>query len=145
MVADAFARQIAGYGLTTARILYRMPDHPSVLQEFIWQTYDLAPEFPELTRFVTFCHLAHHSERQVVQPSRPHTVVDLDPTFRRRNDCSIPAAGDGRWCPARSSTERPGLARVPCSGSPGGWTAISSTVSTCRSWLWLAARPERIA
>ena len=54
MVADAFARQMAGYGLTTARILYRMPDHPSVLQEFIWQTYDLAPEFPELTRFVTF-------------------------------------------------------------------------------------------
>ena len=54
MVSDAFARQVAGYGLTTARILYRMPDHPSVLQEFIWQTYDLAPEFPELTRFVTF-------------------------------------------------------------------------------------------
>lgn len=54
MVSDAFARQMAGYGLTTARILYRMPDHPSVLQEFIWQTFDLAPEFPELTRFVAF-------------------------------------------------------------------------------------------
>jgi uncharacterized protein Usg len=54
MVTDAFVRQVAGYGLTTARILYRMPDHPSVLQEFIWQTYDLAPEFPELSRFVTF-------------------------------------------------------------------------------------------
>lgn len=34
------------YGLVTAHILYGMPDHPSILQEFLWQTYDLAPEFP---------------------------------------------------------------------------------------------------
>lgn len=54
MASEVLSRQMAGYGLTTARILYRMPDHPSVLQEFVWQTYDLAPEFPELARFVTF-------------------------------------------------------------------------------------------
>ncbi|MDB5414992.1 MAG: Usg-like family protein [Rubritepida sp.] len=40
--------------LLTAEILYHMPDHPSVLQSFIWQKHDLAPAFPELTRFLDF-------------------------------------------------------------------------------------------
>jgi uncharacterized protein Usg len=47
-------RQLAGYGLTTAGILYRLPDHPSILQEYVWQDYDLAPRFPELNRFLAF-------------------------------------------------------------------------------------------
>lgn len=40
--------------LTTVEILYHMPDHPAVLQSFIWQKHDLAPGFPELTRFLDF-------------------------------------------------------------------------------------------
>ncbi|GGG50005.1 protein usg [Caldovatus sediminis] len=40
--------------LTTAEILYHMPDHPGVLQTFIWQKIDLAPHFPELNRFLDF-------------------------------------------------------------------------------------------
>ena len=47
-------RQLSGYGLTTAHILYRLPDHPSFLQSYVWQEYDLAPEFPELVRFLDF-------------------------------------------------------------------------------------------
>ncbi|MDP3256118.1 usg protein [Bosea sp. (in: a-proteobacteria)] len=54
MASSDFARQIAGYGLTTAGILYRMPDHPAILQEYVWQDYDLAPRFPELNRFLEF-------------------------------------------------------------------------------------------
>ena len=38
--------------LTTAEILYRLPDHPSLLQQFVWQTHDLAPRFPVLGRFL---------------------------------------------------------------------------------------------
>ena len=34
------------YRLTTAEIIYRMPDHPDLLQSFIWQKLDLAPDFP---------------------------------------------------------------------------------------------------
>jgi uncharacterized protein Usg len=49
-----FRRQLEGYGLTTASILYRLPDHPALLQEFIWQDYDLFPDFPVLTRFIDF-------------------------------------------------------------------------------------------
>lgn len=54
MVSEDFIRQLKGYGLTTATILYRMPDHPSVLQTFIWQHYDLAPRFPILRDFLDF-------------------------------------------------------------------------------------------
>lgn len=54
MTARDMELMLEGYGLTTAEILYRMPDHPSLIQTFVWQTYDLAPRFPELTRFLEF-------------------------------------------------------------------------------------------
>src|SRR5690349_2498411 len=31
--------------LTTTQILYRMPDHPSLLQTYVGQNYDLFPKF----------------------------------------------------------------------------------------------------
>ena len=40
--------------LTTAEILYHMPDHPTLLQTFLWQEYDIAPDFPMLRRFLSF-------------------------------------------------------------------------------------------
>ncbi|MFT5849826.1 MAG: hypothetical protein ACI9H6_000648 [Patiriisocius sp.] len=43
-----------GYGLTTAKLIYRMPDHQSVLNTFTWQQYDLAPGHPELHGFIEF-------------------------------------------------------------------------------------------
>jgi uncharacterized protein Usg len=46
--------QVRGYRLTTAEIIYRLPDHPALLQTFIWQKFDLAPEFPELNKFLEF-------------------------------------------------------------------------------------------
>ena len=49
-----FRKQLAGYGLTTAEILYRMPDHPALLQSYIWQDYDLCPDFPVLRKFLDF-------------------------------------------------------------------------------------------
>ncbi|WP_230533292.1 usg protein [Microvirga roseola] len=49
-----FVRQLAGYGLTTAQILYRIPDHLSLVQEYVWQDYDLYPDFPTLTKFLAF-------------------------------------------------------------------------------------------
>ena len=46
--------QLKGYRLATAEITYRLPDHPSLLQTFVWQHYDLAPGYPELRRFLAF-------------------------------------------------------------------------------------------
>ena len=42
------------YRLTTAAIVYRLPDAPDELQTFIWQKFDLAPDFPELSKFLEF-------------------------------------------------------------------------------------------
>jgi uncharacterized protein Usg len=46
--------KLRGYRLTTAEILYHMPDHPGVLQSFIWQDLDLVPGFPVLNKFLRF-------------------------------------------------------------------------------------------
>jgi uncharacterized protein Usg len=50
----SFRAQLAGYSLTTAEILYRLPDHPALLQTFIWQEYDVHPRFPRLLGFLDF-------------------------------------------------------------------------------------------
>ena len=42
------------YRLTTAEIIYHLPDHPDLLQSFIWQRLDVAPDFPELRRFLEY-------------------------------------------------------------------------------------------
>ena len=52
--SEDFKKQLDGYGLTTAQILYRLPDHPHLLQTFVWQEYDLFPQFPTLSRFLGF-------------------------------------------------------------------------------------------
>jgi uncharacterized protein Usg len=51
---EEFLRQLRGERLTTASVLYYMPDSPALLQEFVWQTLDLAPEFPRIHRFLDF-------------------------------------------------------------------------------------------
>jgi uncharacterized protein Usg len=49
-----FSALLHGYSLTTAEILYHLPDHPRLLQSYIWQDYDLHPRFPKLTGFLQF-------------------------------------------------------------------------------------------
>ena len=46
--------QLRGYRLTTAEILYHLPDHPDLIQSFVWQHLDIAPEYPVLRRFLDF-------------------------------------------------------------------------------------------
>ena len=50
----AIELQMKDYRLTTADILYHLPDHPDLLQRYVWQEYDLAPHFPELQKFLNF-------------------------------------------------------------------------------------------
>lgn len=47
-------RMMRDYRLTTAEIVYHLPDHPRLLQSFIWQELDLAPKFPTLKKFLDF-------------------------------------------------------------------------------------------
>jgi uncharacterized protein Usg len=50
----SLSQQLKDYRLTTAEILYHTPDHPGILQSFIWQDLDLAPKYPVLRRFLDF-------------------------------------------------------------------------------------------
>lgn len=77
-----FQLSMAGYGLTTAEIHYRLPDHPSLLQTFLWQAYDLAPAFPTLRRFLDFwnsdlegaLHSVRVAHQRLIKPSEFHAV-----------------------------------------------------------------------
>jgi uncharacterized protein Usg len=72
MVSADFRRQLEGFGLTTANILYRMPDHPAILQSFVLQLYDLHPHFPELRKFLDFW------SRELAGPLHSVTVAHAD-------------------------------------------------------------------
>lgn len=73
-----FELLVKDYRLTTAEILYHMPDHPSLLQTYVWQEIDLAPKFPQLHRFLEFweakldgrLHSVKIASAQLIQPSR---------------------------------------------------------------------------
>ncbi|PTW61713.1 uncharacterized protein Usg [Breoghania corrubedonensis] len=78
MACSQLSAQMRGYGLTTAEILYHLPDHPGLLQTFLWQTWDLAPRFPELRRFLDFwskeldgsLHSVRFAHKGVIGPAR---------------------------------------------------------------------------
>jgi len=53
-MADLGIQVVKDYRLTTAKILYHLPDYPAFLQEYVWQDYDIAPQFPELGKFLQF-------------------------------------------------------------------------------------------
>ncbi len=53
-VDQDFYSQLQGRRLTTAEVLYYMPAHPSLLQSFLWQTVDEAPNFPRIHQFLDF-------------------------------------------------------------------------------------------
>jgi len=78
--------QLEGWRLTTAEILYHLPDHPLLLQSFIWQQLDLAPRYPELRRFLDFwslnldgkLHSVKVAQAPLISPPRwRHAAVSL--------------------------------------------------------------------
>ena len=77
-VRTEFEQQLRGRRLTTAQIVYYMPDHPGLLQEFLWQTLDEAPDFPRIQRFLDFwrreidavIHSVQVSHAGLVSPAR---------------------------------------------------------------------------
>jgi uncharacterized protein Usg len=74
----SFQRQLKGYSLATAEILYRMPDHPTILQTYIWQEYDLAPHFPELRRFLDFWTRSLHGALHTVRVAHAELLKPTD-------------------------------------------------------------------
>lgn len=69
-----FVRQLEGYGLSTVEIHYFMPDHPSLLQLFVMQQYDLAPSFPELDRFLAYWRAEIEAVLHSVRVAHKHLI-----------------------------------------------------------------------
>ncbi len=87
MVSKDFQKQLSGYGLTTANILYRRPDHPWLLQSYVWQAYDLCPAFPELQRFLAFWRKSLEGDLHTVTVAhsrmiKPAELRAIDGVFR---------------------------------------------------------------
>jgi uncharacterized protein Usg len=74
----SLAMQLKDYRMTTAEILYHMPDHPGILQTFIWQDLDIAPSYPVLCKFLGFwrreldgkVHSVRVASAELVRPVR---------------------------------------------------------------------------
>jgi len=54
MEQNELRMRLQGWRLTTAEVLYYMPDHPSLIQSFVWQTLDLAPDYPRIQKFLDY-------------------------------------------------------------------------------------------
>jgi uncharacterized protein Usg len=74
-MASALERQLAGYSLTTAEIFYRLPDHPAILQSYVWQDYDQAPEFPVLETFLDFWRREIEGQLHSVKVAYQHLIT----------------------------------------------------------------------
>jgi uncharacterized protein Usg len=74
MVSKDFLLSLNGYGLTTAEIHYRIPDHPKLLQQFIWQEYDIAPLFPMLKKFLDFWQRELDGALHTVRVAHNHLI-----------------------------------------------------------------------
>ena len=74
---------LRGYRLTTAEVFYRMPDYRNVLNTFVWQHYDLAPDHPRLFEFIEFwqreiegpIHSVRFTHRKLIGPGEWRHVV----------------------------------------------------------------------
>jgi len=77
MAGSDFERQMRGYGLSLVEIHYFLPDHPSLLQQFVLQQYDIAPRFPALRDYLDFwrrdieaaIHSVRLSHQHLISPS----------------------------------------------------------------------------
>jgi uncharacterized protein Usg len=67
-----------GYRLTTAEILYRRPDHPVLLQSYVWQEYDMIPDFPVLNKFLRFWKDRLDGELHSVRVAATGIIAPLD-------------------------------------------------------------------
>jgi len=76
---------LKGYGLTTAEFTYHMPDYAHVLNTYVWQDYDLAPDHDRLLKFVEFwqreldgpLHSVRFTHRKMISPGEWRNVKGI--------------------------------------------------------------------
>ncbi|MDP6428592.1 MAG: Usg family protein [Rhodospirillales bacterium] len=75
---------LKGYCLTTAEVLYRIPDYPHLLQSFIWQTLDLPPDYPTLVKFLNYWE--HNLDGSIHSVSVASNLLIKPASMRRVDD-----------------------------------------------------------
>jgi Usg protein, probable subunit of phosphoribosylanthranilate isomerase len=78
---------LRGLRITTAQIYYHMPDHPDLVNWFLWQEYDHPPKLPRLHGFLKWwdanldgkLHSVRVCVRGVIQPT---DLTHLEQEFR---------------------------------------------------------------
>jgi uncharacterized protein Usg len=88
-MADFETQFVKDYRLTTAEIVYHLPDYPDFLQSYIWQEYDIAPKFPVLHGFLEFwsreldgkLHSVYLASKEIITPSDTH-FFDVELTLQ---------------------------------------------------------------
>ena len=76
---------LKGYGLTTAEFTYHMPDYSHVLNTYVWQDYDLAPDHERLFKFVELwqreldgpLHSVRFTHRKMISPGEWRNVKGI--------------------------------------------------------------------
>jgi len=55
-VSQDFQKQVEGFGLTTAHVVYYCPDARNIINPnwILWQEYDLFPKFPRLMQYLDY-------------------------------------------------------------------------------------------
>jgi len=86
-MARDLERMFQDYRLTTAEILYHFPDHPHILQAYIWQELDIAPKFPVLHKFLAFWE--RELEGKLHSVSVAHVGVISPAEFRHGSEFRI--------------------------------------------------------
>ncbi len=82
MQTSDFEKQLNDFRLTTAEILYHMPDAYHLLQSFVWQELDKAPGFPALQKFLDYwesnldgkLHSVRIAQARLIRPSELRAV-----------------------------------------------------------------------
>lgn len=83
MRSSDLSLQLQGWRLTTVDVLYYIPDHPALLQSFVWQTLDLAPKYPRIHQFLDYwrreidavIHSVQLASGEMIAPGRVNTAT----------------------------------------------------------------------
>ena len=73
-----FLKQLQGYGLSTVEISYYMPDHPALVQLFVYQHYDVAPKFPVLRDFLDHWRREIEAALHSVRVAHKHLIAPTE-------------------------------------------------------------------
>jgi len=49
-----FSRMLNGYHYVSVNVIYYMPDHQNLINEFIWTTLDIKPKYPRIKKFLDY-------------------------------------------------------------------------------------------